>query len=356
MPASLLSRNPNLKWALVVLGLFVLWMMTGLFPGGEKAETSSEVRPQESMLPQVSITEVAPKPYTLMLNLPAQTAARYKASLTAQTDGRVSVLKVENGMRVTKGQELLTLDAAARRAELASAKAALASAVKLETSARTLAADGFMSQTELAEREASAAAARAQVKTIQQDLAYTHIKAPIDGVVENRAVSVGDVASMGTPLMDIVNREDLLLTANLPQKDRARVQLGQEVRATLITGEEIVGLVDFIATDANSSSRTFRIDMAVDGTRFNMPTGMSADVHIPAEEVSAYAIPHSAAMLNTRGDLGVMVLENGVARFKKIESLEDSPEELLVSGLTGTVQLITGGHLALTDGAQVETK
>lgn len=353
-----LKQSKNMLGAVMVLALFVVWMASGLL-------TNSKTTPQEDIqatpqaIPAASVaTQVfTPQNYVRHLNLPAQTAARYRAQIAPQTSGRIASIVVENGTQVTQGQTLATLDKAERAVELASAQASLAAARKLATSARTLAKDGYMSQTTLAEREAAEAEAQSRVKNIQQDLAYTTLTAPINGVVENRTASVGDVASIAAPLMDVVNRTDLLLTAQIPQKERNLVKMGQTISATLITGEEVAGVVDFIATNANPQSRTYEVTMAVDGTKYPMPTGMSANVNIPTTSQMAYQIPHSAVVLGADGTLGAMQLVGNTAKFTPLTILQDTPEYLWVTGLPeGKATLMTRGQLSVKDGAQVQAE
>lgn len=355
MQLNLKKINPNFFYAGLVILAFMVWMGTGLFTSNDTAPETSTTAQTETT-PTVKTSTISPNNYTRILSLSAQTEARYRSTMSAQTAGRITVLNVENGSAVKKGQHLATIDAAERRTQLLSAKASLAAATKLADSARTLIKDGYISTSILAEREAAEAEAKARVKNINQDLAYTRITAPIDGIIENRRVSVGDLASVGTPLLDIVNREALLLTAFIPQKDRARVTVGQNIDATLITGEKIEGTVDFIATDADTSTRTYKVTMAVDGNRYPIPTGMSANVHIPTETVAAYTIPHSAAILGDDGTLGVMLADDNTAVFKKITILEDTTDALIVTFNTPRntpLVIITRGQLSLTSGTNI---
>jgi len=357
-PQIKLPKFSNLFWAFVVLALFVVWMLTGIFNKPNNTTPTPTKTETATSLPNVATSTFTPINYTRQLNLSGQTAARHRATIAAQTSGRIETLNIDNGTEVKQGQHLATINAAARRVDLASAKASLAAATKLAISARKLAAQGYLSQTVLAEREAAEAEAKARVQNIQQDLAYTRITAPINGVIENRRISTGDFASIGTPLFDVVNRTDLLLTVNISQKDRSSVQLGQAISATLISGDTITGVVDFIATDANTSSRTYQVNIAIDGTRHtNVPTGMSAEVYLPTKTVQAYNIPHNVVILGDDGTLGVMQLAADRAQFTPITVLEDSPQALVVTARNntwqGSVTLITRGQLALVDGAQV---
>ncbi len=360
-PQIKLPKFSNLFWALLILVLFIIWMLTGIFSTNSQSQSSAaKTETSQSNTenrPNVAISLFTPINYTRELKFSGQTAARYRATIAAQTSGRIETLNIDNGTEVKKGQHLATINAAARRVDLASAKASLAAATKLATSARKLEAQGYLSQTVLAEREAAEAEAKARVQNIQQDLTYTRITAPINGVIENRRISAGDFASIGNPMFDVVNRTDLLLTVNIPQKDRSSVQLGQEISAKLITGDTITGVVDFIATDANTSSRTYQVNMAINVSQSAIPTGMSAEVYIPAETVQAYNIPHNVAILGDDGQLGVMQLINNRAAFVPITVLEDSPQALVVTASNNTwqrsVTLITRGQLALVNGAQV---
>jgi membrane fusion protein (multidrug efflux system) len=84
-------------------------------------------------------------------------------------------------------------------------------------------------------------AARAKLDQARLDLARTVIRAPIDGVVTNRQVQVGQRVAAGTPVMTIVPVDTLYVDANFKEGQLARVRVGQPVRLTTdLYGDKVV--------------------------------------------------------------------------------------------------------------------
>jgi len=131
---------------------------------------------------------------------------------------------------------------AAAQGNLGQARAALAEA----KAARTAAAGSRAANTALVEgttvdTNPDVTAARAKLEQARIDLARTVIRAPIDGVVTNRQVQVGQRIAAGTPVMTVVPIDTLYVDANFKEGQLARVRVGQPVRLTTdLYGDKVV--------------------------------------------------------------------------------------------------------------------
>jgi membrane fusion protein, multidrug efflux system len=110
-------------------------------------------------------------------------------------------------------------------------------------------------QEQLGVLEADRVAAQAQVRSdqaaLQQErlnLSYGRIVAPLDGVVGERAVQVGDYVAPGTPLMSVVPLEDVYIDANYREVELRNVKPGQHAKIHVDTYNiRLDGVVDSIA-------------------------------------------------------------------------------------------------------------
>ena len=352
------ARIPvNLRWALVIAALVVAWMASGvLFPAAPE-DTQATTTPQYTAL-TVTTRRLTPQPYTRTLQLVGRSEPLAQVALAAQTKGEITVLKVDRGSVVQAGMALLTIDMGTRKADLAAAKAQVKAAQALVTTSRNLLKEGFAAETTLAEQEAALATAQQNQAAIEEDIAHTTVTAPINGVVEERLVDVGDYVGVGTPLFTLVGRDAFLLVAYAPQQDQQLIQLNQPATATLANGQQISGTVRFIATDAKPETKTYRVDVQVDGAQFQIPTGMTAAIDLPVAQTEAYLVPHSLLVLADDGTVGLMSVaqENNtaVARFVPVTMLTDTPDGLWVTGLPdGGLTIITRGQAAVKDGSPV---
>jgi HlyD family secretion protein len=140
--------------------------------------------------------------------------------------------------------------------------------------------------------EHMAAAANAQRAKADVRLKYTEIHAPIDGVVDVRAVRVGEVISAGQPLVTLINPDDLWIRADVEESYIDRVRLGDTITIRLPSGVERQGRVFYRGIDASFATqrdvsrtkrdiKTFEIRLRVDNMDRRLAVGMTAYVLLP---------------------------------------------------------------------------
>jgi membrane fusion protein (multidrug efflux system) len=107
----------------------------------------------------------------------------------------------------------------------------------------------------LATAQARVEGARSALELANQDRRHTLIVAPIDGVIGNRQVRVGDYLQPGTHLLEIVPLHTLYVTANFKETQTGRMRVGQPVtiKADALPGERLHGTVESLAPGSGSS-------------------------------------------------------------------------------------------------------
>lgn len=107
----------------------------------------------------------------------------------------------------------------------------------------------------LARAQASEQRARAAFDLADQDLRHTAITAPVDGVVANRQLRVGDYAQPGTRALTLVPMHALYVTANFKETQTLQMRPGQpaSLRVDALGGGKIAGVVESIAPGSASS-------------------------------------------------------------------------------------------------------
>ena len=107
----------------------------------------------------------------------------------------------------------------------------------------------------MAQAQAQVANARAALDLARQDLAHTLIRAPIDGVVGDRQVQVGDFVEAGTRMLTIVPLDALYVTANFKETQVARMVAGQPatVKVDALGGTALKGEVESFAPGSGST-------------------------------------------------------------------------------------------------------
>ncbi|MFZ2586575.1 MAG: efflux RND transporter periplasmic adaptor subunit [Alphaproteobacteria bacterium] len=341
------------KWSVGAAVALLVWVGSGMVGRGEVAKVIS------TPIPEVQTHTVTPESYSRTVKASGFTESEQNAMLSAQTAGRVVRVPVVRGQTVKAGNVLAELDPADRLIRQRAAQAELTRTRKLAHAARALAKEGYMAGTVLAQREADYQAAQEKLAAANLDLAYTKLIAPFEGVVEDVKVSEGDFVAIGTPMVKLVSRENILVVAYVAQTDRNLVDVNVPVSVTLINGTDVPATLRAVATDADTATRTYRVEAVVDGGRNPIPTGMSADVLIPAGTITATRLNHAWMVLNDTGSLGVMTATTTsptLARFVPVTLLADTPDGVWVDGLEASTHLITLGQAALKDGATIHTQ
>jgi HlyD family secretion protein len=143
----------------------------------------------------------------------------------------------------------------------------------------------------LANRKQQAAAAAQRAKADVR-LAYTEIKAPIDGIIDVRAALPGEVVTPGQPVVTIINPDDLWVRVDLEETYIDRVRNGDTLTVRLPSGAERPGTVIYRGVDAGFATqrdvsrtkrdiKTFEIRLRVDNSDRRLAVGMTAYVVVP---------------------------------------------------------------------------
>jgi len=267
---------------------------------------------------------------------------------------RVTGLPAEKGQLVKAGDPICELDIGARQAQLDQANAQLKQAELEYAAAVELASRGNKAKTQVAAALAGLEQAQANVRLMQTNLGYATIRAPFDGVVGQRYVSIGDYVTPGTPCAFIIGAEPFLIVGAVSEGQIAAVSTGSEGSATLVTGETVTGRVTFLARAADDKTRTFRIELTVPNADFRLHDGVTADLRVKSRTIPAMRVSPAILSLDGEGKIGVKIVENNIARFVPVTLIGDSPEGVWIAGLPNEAVVITVGHEYVKDGDRVD--
>ena len=208
---------------------------------------------------------------------------------------------------------------------------------------------------ELARNKAEFDAAKSLLATIEQEIADTHIKAPFDGILEERAVEVGDVIAVGASTATILDLDPLKIICSLPEKNITRLKIGEAANVLLpsLQDKRLSAKVTYIAKAANPKTRTYLVEMEAKNPDMSIPAGLTARIAFPTEEISGYRVSPAIISLRDDGVIGVKTVEEGKVVFHPVQIVEAKPEGLWVSGLSSSITLITSGGDFVVEGQEV---
>ena len=236
-----------------------------------------------------------------------------RADLRAEVAAVVMQVFKENGDAVRGGDTLMRLDDTAIRDSLASTEEALRASTQAFEQVerqvarqRTLQAQGMTSTQALEDAEvrrnnaqSDLVAARSRVVAARQQLARTVVKAPFEGLVSERKVSVGDTVQVGRELVKVIDPRSMRFEGLVSADRMHELKLGQPVsfRVNGFTQGDFAGKVRRIEAAANAVTRQVEVIVGfVDGAAAPRVAGLFAEGRIETGGVEGLSLPASAVV------------------------------------------------------------
>jgi len=355
----------------------------------------------------VTATAAIQQPMTRFIAVSGTLAAQEEAEVAAEVAGRVVATPIERGSRVGQGATLIQISdaevaAQAREAEanaaqlearlgmasgasfdvervpeVANAKAAQVLARTEFDRTKLLHGQQLVSKSEFDQKQAQAdaaqrqyevarngaeqqyqalMAARARVQLARKALADTHVRAPFDGVVGERMVSVGDYVTRGAKIASIMRISPLRLELTVPAQYLKTVQAGRTVHLDVdaYAGEAFTGVVRFVSPALKSDSRSLMVEALVPNADGRLKPGLFATARIEqAEMTPAILIPKAA--VTTTGEVSRVFVVKGDRAEERLITVGQAVGENIeaTSGIAAGDRVIVGGRERLRDGAAI---
>ncbi len=330
----------------------------------------------------VAVDEVRREPLAGTVPVIGRMVARQSGVVAARTRGAVLEVRVEVGDRVEEGDTLAVLvsdrleaerdlaraEAAEGKAQIETAEATLALARQELERLEALRKSAAFSQaryddkrqevvrylSEVAEAKASLARARANLRVAEIDLRNARIRAPYAGVVSLRHTEAGAYLDIGSPVVTLINADDLEIEADVVTNRIAGIPPGTPVEVRV--GEQVQGqaVVRAIIPDENPRTRTraVRFTPRFDVSGTGLATNQTVILDLPVGEAREVTSVKKDAVINRQGQTLVFVVVGGDSvqvravrlgdavgdRFEVVEGLK--PGELVV--VRGNERLLPG--------------
>lgn len=344
------------RTALIIVVGIVLILVSGVFFPSEENETASAATTPsvENSTMTVKVINSQSEPYVKDIILRGYTEALRTVNLKSQVTGRIAELPVEKGTRVSKGDAICRLDVEDRKANY-DESVALVKQRELEFKAsEELFAKGHRSETQHSAARSAMEAAVARSLRMKVELENTVIRAPFDGVVNDRLIEVGDYMKDGDVCALIMEEDPFLVVADISENDITQVKVGDTAYANLQNGQRLEGKIRYISSIADANTRTFRVELEVANPDKNILDGITAELVIQSAEVMAQKMSPATLVLNDAGLVGVRVVDNNdVVHFNRVDVIGNHNAGVWVSGVQNGTKIIVEGHEFVKAGISV---
>jgi len=278
-------------------------------------------------------------------------------SVAAEIAGRIATIAFKEGESVKAGDVLVKLDDALARAELAESEAGLKLAQANFERATSLSKSGAGTQRARDEALAALDTSRAAIELARVRLEKMEIRAPFDGVVGLRAVSVGAYAQIGQALVNLEKIDTLKLDFRLPEIYLRDIAVGQkvEVRVDAIPDRMFEGTVYAIDPMLDVNGRALKIRARLPNKDGILRPGLFARVKVIGQSRGAVVVVPEGAIVPRGTESVVFTVEDGKAVESKVSLGRRTKGEVeILDGLQADSTVVTAGHQRVRNGQPVE--
>ena len=366
-PALRLSRLAGVAFIIFLVALIAGWLPRWR----QRAALAAETR--ALAIPAVTVVSPMTGKAASSLLLPAEVKPWVEAPIYARASGYLKRWLVDLGARVEAGQLLAEIETPEldqqleqARHELAEDEAALALAKITSDRYAELVKTASVSDQETAEKRADfdlktarVAAARANVRRLENLQSFARVTAPFAGTITARKTDVGDLiaATGGRELFRLSQTDKLRVYARLPQSDAPGIAPGQPVELLVpeLPGRVFTATVARTAGEISEDSRTLLTELEVDNTGREILAGSFAQVRfIGAKRETRLTLPANTLLFRAEGPQVGVVQADGTVKLRSVKLGRDFGQTVeILGGVSPTNQVILNPSDSLVNGAVV---
>lgn len=303
--------------------------------------------------------EVLPATRGEMLAVYSGTAplqADQEAVVIAKVGGELHQLLVEEGAHVRKGQVLARLDGDRLRLELAQASAQRAKLERDYKRSIELQQRGLLATSAFENLRFELDGAQATYDLAALQLSYTEIRAPLEGVIAERFVKLGNTLSPNDKLFRIADLTPLVTEVFVPEREMHKLQVRQTASAVVdAAGGVFEAVITRISPVVDSATGTFKVTLEMQDPTAQLKPGMFARINIVHDRrPDVLRVPRSA-LIEDDGHSRLFVVVAGKAVAREVTlGLTDGGEVEITSGLRTGEPVVVVGQGGLKNGSPVK--
>jgi HlyD family secretion protein len=194
----------------------------------------------------------------------------------------------------------------------------------------------------------------------QAQLSYSEIRSPIDGVITDRPLYPGEMATAGTALLTVMDTSAVIAKAHIPQADAAVLKLGDKGTITVPGIEDpIEGRVTVVSPALDPSSTTVEVWLEAKNPKQQLKPGTSVQLSITARTIQdALIVPASAVISAPDGTSAVMLAgADGKAHQKAVKvGIRQGSDVQILEGVSASDKVVSSGAYGLPDNTKIKAE
>lgn len=329
--------------------------------GGAEQAGGKGGKPGGPQVAQVSVMPVAINDFADSIEALGTTRANETVQLTAQVNKKVQEIHFDDGQVVHQGDVLLVLDNREETADLNAAEASARERQSAYERAKDLQKKKIISQEIYETRAAEAQQAEAQVRSIQSVIENTIIRAPFDGILGLRNVSIGALVQPGSRITTIDDLSQIKVDFDVPAVYLQDLKPGLQVTGTVegIANRRFTGAVSTVNSQVDPVTRAVTVRAIIPNPDLVLRPGLLMSITLDLRARQSLTVPEGAVIAQ-RDQAFVFVVEqaeDGRTLARRVE-LKRGARRLgeleVLAGLQDGQQVVTTGFMMLKDGDAVK--
>ena len=211
---------------------------------------------------------------------------------------------------------------------------------------------------ELRSAQGQLTAAKGKYQGAAAQLSYSEIRSPISGVVTDRPLYPGEMATAGTPLLTVMDLSHIIAKAHIPQAEAALLKVGDTANVSAPGLEDpIPGKVTVVSPALDPNSTTVEVWVDARNPHRELKPGTSVNISMLAQTIpDALTVPAAAVLTEPDGTTSVMVIgEDSRAHQRDVKTgVRQENQIQIVSGLKAGERVVTAGAYGLPDNTRVQ--
>ena len=335
--------------------------------------------------PECAVQTLQPATVNLTSSYPATIKGKQDVEIRPQVSGFITKVCVDEGSMVRKGQVLFIIDPTQYEAAARSAKAAVATA-EAAVSTQQITVDNkralnkkniisdydlAMAENSLASAKAQLASAKAQLISAEQNLGFTNVKSPSDGIVNDIPYRLGSLVSpsIATPLTIVSDITEMNVYASLTEKEllelvrkdgsqSAAVETYPEVQLQLSDGStyDQKGKIETISGVINANTGAVSIRATFPNSNHLLRSGGMGNLIIPYHMENALVVPQKATTEIQDKKFVFLQQPDNTVKMNEITilNIDNGQEYVVTSGLKQGDLIVIENVGTLKDGQTIK--
>ena len=315
-------------------------------------------------VPLVTAIKVNTEVFEHVLELQGNVTTKDLLTVTPEFNGILTKVYVKEGQSVRKGQILAKIDDGGLSQQLAQLKIQAELAKTTYERQKRLWEQNIGSEIQFLQAQSNYQAQQESVNQLNKQIAKTTVIAPFSGTIDDIITEQGSVVAAGqTPLMRIVNLDNMYIETEVPERYVSDVTKGKSVSVNIpVLGKIIETKIRQAGDFINPANRTFKVEVEIPNDDKSIKPNLTARLKInDYTNENAILIPQSVVSENSEGEQYVYIVTDktdkniGTAKrvIIKTGKTQDDIIEVL-KGLETGAEIIQEGARSVKDGQSVE--